>query len=110
MDTTTGRGEGQQAVLVLAPFRSHIEIIHYPASRTLRADCGHWAWLSPKGEKYLGACRTMCLDCADMDSADAHQLIAPKGTLDYIRQVAGENGAAAAEQMIRQLGVAEDDS
>lgn len=96
--------------LLVAPYRSHREIMDYPESRVVKAHCGHYAWLSPQGEPYFETCYVICLDCAEdvmMDSDPQSQKYAVPGSLEAIEARLGAVEAGHARAFMRQLGIRE---
>jgi hypothetical protein len=112
-EATGGQADGEQeaAWLLLAVYRGHWEINDYPGSRVLKANCGHLAWLSPQGERYVDeGAYLCCMDCGDeLFRADDKEIRkqAVAGAVDHIQANLGQPAADFARTFMRRHGIRE---
>ena len=105
---TADERDGLPAYLLLAPYRSHLEISLYPDSRVIKANCGHHAWLSPQGEAYADNCYTCCMDCGEEVVRDPEAIkSAVPGAMDAVRAKEGQGAVDSARAFMRQYGIEE---
>jgi len=102
----------EPAFLVVAPFRTHLDVVAYPTSRMIRANCGHLAWLSPQGEHMVAVAYTCCSDCAQevlIDESAGHERRAVPGAIEALRALHGDEEADKARAFLRAHGIIEEE-
>ena len=110
MPSTPEGGEREKDItyLILGAFHSYLEIAFFPTSKVIKADCGHWAWISPSAQAVMVGCVSMCEDCSTEIMADeAVPKFAPAGTIDAIRELEGDAVADYAAVQMAKDGVTE---
>lgn len=95
--------------LILQVYKHHRQIILYPTSRIVRANCGHLAWLSPQGEGLLATAYTLCTECyeASVYPDDRKENTVP-GAVQALEELWGTETAEAVREELRQRGIKEE--
>lgn len=93
--------------LILAPYRSHREVMLYPKSRVIKANCGHFCWLSSPGESVADTAHTICVDCYENNPIEDVTEMTVPGAVDFVRLTLGEDAARGFRRRMADKGITE---
>jgi hypothetical protein len=103
--------EEEVPFLVLQPYGSHREIVLYPTSRIVRANCGHLCWLSPQGEPMLATAYTICIPCQEatyFPTGDPEDMRTVPGAVEALGALWGDEVADSIREELRRRKITEE--